>query len=129
MEAALHRGKVAVLAERFDGIDALAGDAGRKREAGQARLVVDQHGAGAALAAVAAGFCSGQADDFPQIVQQQQIVGHRVHARAAVERELENACQWAGHVPLPIPIFGTPFKSGVAHAGARAVDAAPVSQD
>src|SRR5215472_1554783 len=65
VEPALHRRKPTVLAERFDRVDALTVHAGREREARQSRLVVDQHGAGAALAAVAAGFCSSEADDFP----------------------------------------------------------------
>jgi hypothetical protein len=80
-------------------------------------LVIHQHGAGAAFAAVAAGFCSSQADDFPQIIQQQQIVGHRVHARAAVERELENACQGEGHVPFQYQ-YSAPHSNRV--SGARA---------
>ena len=91
MEPALHCRKAPVLPERFDGVHTLAMDATREREARQPRLVVDQHGASAALAAVAARFCSSEADDFPQIVQQQQIVGHRIHARETVERKLENA--------------------------------------
>ena len=44
-----------------------------------------------ALAAVATSFCSSETDDFPQIVQQQQIIGHRIDAAAAVENKLENA--------------------------------------
>ena len=46
----------------------------------------------AAVAAVAAGFCSSEADDFPQIVQEQQVIGHRIDAPAPVEREFDNAC-------------------------------------
>src|SRR5262249_9735302 len=61
VEPALHRRKPAVLAERFDGVDALTVHGRREREARQSRFVVDQHGAGAAFAAVAAGFCSSEA--------------------------------------------------------------------
>src|SRR6516225_9682898 len=77
-----------------------------KREARQSRLVVDEYGAGAALAAVAAGFCSSEPDDFPQIVQQQQIIGHRIDAAAAVENKLENAA----HACRSNTTFGTSFK-------------------
>ena len=91
MKAALHGGELAVGAERFDGVDAPACGGRREREAGQARLIVDQYGASAAFAAVTAGFRSGQPDDFPQIIQQQHVVGNRVGAGAAIERELKNA--------------------------------------
>src|SRR5215470_54923 len=106
VEPALHRRKPAVLAERFDGVDALTVHGRREREARQSRLVVDEHGAGAALAAVTTSFCSSESDDFPQIVQQQQIIGHRVDAAAAVENKLENA----GHACRSNTTFGTPFK-------------------
>src|SRR5580700_4661669 len=45
----------------------------------------------AALAAVASRFRSSEADLFPQIIQQQNVVGNRVGAGAAVERKLQNA--------------------------------------
>src|SRR6516164_383619 len=102
----LRRRKPAVLAERFDRVDALTVHAGSERETRQSRLVVDQHGARAALAAVAAGFCSSEADDFPQIVQQQQVIGHRIDAAAAVEDKLENAA----HACRSNTTFGTSFK-------------------
>src|SRR5262249_44786596 len=91
VEPALHCGKTSFLAERFDGVDALPVHASGQREAGQPWPVIDEHRASAALAAVAAGFCSSEADDFPQIIQQQQIIWHRVDAAAAVENKLENA--------------------------------------
>src|SRR5262249_24080716 len=53
VEPALHRRKPAVLAEGFDGVDALSVHGRREREARQSRFVVDQPGAGAAFAAVA----------------------------------------------------------------------------
>ena len=68
-----------------------------EREAGQPRLVVDQHRTGAAFAAIAAGLCAGETDYFPQIVQQQQVVGRRIGARPAVKGEFEEAC----HVWFP----------------------------
>jgi hypothetical protein len=60
----------------------------------------------AAFTAITTGFRSGQANDFPQIVQQQQIIGHRIDAAAAVENELKNA----GHACRSNTTFGTPFK-------------------
>ena len=91
VEAALHRRKAPILSERFHRVDALTIHAGRKRETRQTRLIIDQHGAGTALAAVAAGFCSSEADNFPQIIQQQQIVRHRIDAATAIQNKLENA--------------------------------------
>ena len=85
MEAALHGGELAVMAERLDGIDALALDGGRERQAVQSGFVVDQHRAGTALAAVAAGLGAGKADLLPQVIEQQNIVGDRIGAIAAVQ--------------------------------------------
>src|SRR5262249_2424271 len=50
----------------------------------------DQDRAGAALAAVAAGLGAGEPDHLPQVVEQQQVVGNRVDAPAAVQVELED---------------------------------------
>src|SRR4029077_2783481 len=114
VEAALHGGEVAVGHERFDGVDAAAVDCGGERQARQPRRIVDQHGAGAALAAVAARFRSGQSDVFPQIIQQQNVVGNRVGAGAAVERELQNArhgvLRWLFYVPRFNSKNAGPFK-------------------
>ncbi len=85
-------------AQRLDGVDALAGDCCRQRQARQRGLVVDQHRAGAALAAVAPGLGAGQADGLAQVVEQQPVVGDRVGAPAPVQRELENTC----HGPFPL---------------------------
>src|SRR5690349_10277482 len=91
VKSTLHGRQMAILGERLDRVDAAAFDAHRKRQAGQAWRVIDQHRAGAAFAAVAAGFRSGHPDYFPQIVQQQKIIGNRVVPRAAIERKLKNA--------------------------------------
>ena len=90
MEPALHR-RQAASGKRFDGVDAVAVDHCRERQTRQPRLIVNQHRAGAALATVAARFRAGQADDFPQIVQQQHVIRYRIAACAAVERQLKNA--------------------------------------
>jgi len=83
MEATLDRGEAPTPGERLDRIDPGALDACRKREAREPRHVVDEHRAGAAFAAVASGFGSGQPDHFPQIIEQQQVVRDRIDPRAA----------------------------------------------
>src|SRR6185312_10422015 len=85
VEAALHGGELPFVAERFDGIDALALDGRCERQAGERRFVVDQDRAGAAFAAVAAGLGAGEADLFAQVIEQQNIVGDRVGAVAPVQ--------------------------------------------
>jgi hypothetical protein len=70
VKAALHRREPAAAHERFDRIDAPAVDARSQCQTRKARLIVDQNSASATLAAIATGFRSGQADEFPQIVQQ-----------------------------------------------------------
>ncbi len=93
VEAALHRRQLPVAPERLDGVDALARDRRRQRQAGQRRLVVDQHRAGAAFAAVAAGLGAGQAQLLAQEIEQQHVVRHRLAAVAAVERERKQPAQ------------------------------------
>ena len=56
-----------------------------QRDAGQPRLVVDQHRAGAALAAVAALLGAGQLQVIAQHLEQQRVVGHRHLVGAAVD--------------------------------------------
>ena len=85
MEAALHGGELAVLRRATRRFDALALHGRREREAGQRRLVVDQHRAGAAFAAVAAGLGAGEPDLFAQVIEQQNVVGDRVGAVTAIE--------------------------------------------
>ncbi len=65
------------------------------------RLVVDQHRAGAAFAAVAAGLGAGQADLLAQVVEQQDIVGDRIGAVAPVEP----AFKQPGQTFLPLCLF------------------------
>jgi len=93
MEAALNGGELPVVPERLDGIDALARDSRGDREAGERRPVVDQHGTGAAFAAVAAGLGAGEADLFAQEIEQQNVVRNRVGAVTPIERELKNPGQ------------------------------------
>ena len=93
VEAALHGGKLPVVPERLDGVDAPALHGRRQREAGQHRLVVDQHRAGAAFAAVAAGLGAGKPDLLAQVIEQQDIVGDRVGAVTPIERALKQPGQ------------------------------------
>ena len=44
----------------------------------------------AAVAAIAARFCSSQPDDLPQIIQKQEIVRDRVHSRTAVDCQIDD---------------------------------------
>src|SRR5262249_9377895 len=77
----------------------------------------DQHRAGPALPAIAAGLGAGEGRAFAQVVEQQSIVRDGIHARTAVERQLEDArlCRrFSGHVgghgmsfPLPAIIART----------------------
>jgi ABC-type glutathione transport system ATPase component len=60
VESLLQGRKLAVLGLRFDGLDIAALDRGGEGAAGQARPAVDQHRAGAALAAVAALLGAGE---------------------------------------------------------------------
>src|SRR5262249_9761086 len=68
MKATLHRGKAAVLAERFNRVYASPGHRRREREARKPRPIIDEHRAGAAFTPVATGFGPGQPDHFPQII-------------------------------------------------------------
>src|SRR5262249_371744 len=88
--AALHRGEAAVAVERFHGVDAPPLHAGRQGQAGEPRPVVDQHRAGAALAAVTTGLGAGEPDDLAQVIEQQQVVGNRVDPPAAVQDRFQN---------------------------------------
>jgi hypothetical protein len=66
----VHSREPAAAHQRFDRIDASPLNARGQSQTGKARLIVNQNRASAALAAIATGFRSGQADEFPQIVQQ-----------------------------------------------------------
>jgi hypothetical protein len=61
----------------------------RQRAAGQARLAVDQHGAGAAFAAVATLLGAGESERIAQVVDQQCVLGHGVFARPAIDGQSE----------------------------------------
>ena len=91
MKSALYGGQAPVADKQLNRVDALSVYGRRKREACQPQLIVNQHTASTALAAVAARFRSGQTSDFPQIIQQQDVIRNRIAACAAVERDLENA--------------------------------------
>ena len=72
-----------------------------KRQARQDLAIIDQHGAGAAFAAVASGLRAGESHHLAQIVEQQQVVGHRIDPPAVVERELEQSGHQASR-PLSV---------------------------
>ena len=69
----------------LDRLDRLVLHGGGQRQAGEPRLAVDQHRAGAAFAAVAAGLGAGEADFLAQVIEQQNIVGDRVGTVAPVQ--------------------------------------------
>src|SRR5262245_52088923 len=98
VKATLHGGQLPVVAERFDRVDPLALHGRRQREAREHRLVVNQHRAGAALAAVAPGFSAGQSDLLAQVIEQQNIIGDRIGAVAAIE----SAFKQTGHAFRPL---------------------------
>ena len=94
-------------------------DGRRQRQAGQRAAVVDQHRAGAAFAAVAAGLGAGQAHFLAQIIEQQHIVGDRVGAVAAVERELKQPGQ--EFLPLQSALRCAPFHCSYSRNGADTI--------
>src|SRR4029077_842354 len=98
-------------------------------QTGKARLIVDQNSASATLAAIATGFRSGQADEFPQIVQQQDAFRYTVAACAAVERESENARHTAPIQRFPRSVFCCADSISVAAIRFKPVIAANVHRD
>ena len=85
MKRRLQRAHAAVVGETLDRLDAPAGAARDERDAREPRLSVDQHRARATLAAVAAALRAGEARVLAQVVEQQQRIGDRVLAEAAVD--------------------------------------------
>jgi cytochrome c551/c552 len=81
--------QIALRGQALDGFDVAAGDAMGQRAAGQAWHPIDQHGAGPALAAVAALLGPGQTEDIAQVVDEQRVIGNRVLARLPVHLYLE----------------------------------------
>ncbi len=69
-ELALQFGKLAAVGHAFDGVDGLAGNLRREREAAARRPAVDQHRAGSADAVLAAEMCAGQLKLVTQEVRQ-----------------------------------------------------------
>jgi len=89
VEGALQARDVALGGEAFDRLDAAPGDAVRQRAAGQSGLVVDQHGAGAAFAAVATLLGAGEAQAVAQVVEQQCVFRDGFLAPAPVDPETQ----------------------------------------
>src|SRR5919201_21881 len=71
-EGLLHRMQLAILRQAFDGGDGPPFDLDSEQRAGLDRPAVEQDGAGAALAGVAAHVRSGQAEDVAQEMDEQQ---------------------------------------------------------
>ena len=69
-EGGLHRMQLVAIGEALDGQDVGAVKADRQRQAGIDAPAVDQHGAGAALAAVAALLGAGEVEPLAQQVEQ-----------------------------------------------------------
>ncbi len=83
-EGGLHRMKVVAMGEALDGDDLCAVETHREGETGIDPLPVHEHGAGAALPAVAALLGSGQVEALAQEVKQRyaRVVEHNVPALA-----------------------------------------------
>jgi hypothetical protein len=79
------------LAECLDGRHGLAFASHREGEAGELGSTIDQHGAGAALAAVTTALGAVEPGLFAQVIESQQRVGHRIFAGAAVKNEGQKA--------------------------------------
>src|SRR5262245_24549431 len=75
--------------EAFDGLDAAALALDRQHEAGELRLAVEQHGAGAALAELAAVLGAGEREVLAQDLEQRLVRGEgRLH-RLAVDAQIQ----------------------------------------
>ena len=66
---------------------------GYQSQAGEHRSVIDQHGTGAAFAAIATCLGAGQADFLTQKIEQQNVIGDRISAVTPIERELKQPGQ------------------------------------
>src|SRR5690242_12293408 len=103
VEAALYSRELPVGSKRLDRVDALAVDSCCQRQARQRRAVLDQHRASPAFAAVASGFGAGEPYFFAQVIEQQNIVGNRIGAIAAVESAFKQPGQ--PFLPLKARVF------------------------
>ena len=93
-----------------------------------------REGKGAAFATVATGFSAGQADHFPQIIQEQNVVGDGIGADAAVERKLQNArrhdlCLRLRLVRIADSIAITPKPFKPCHRHGRSLDGGSLSRE
>ncbi len=82
----------------LDRLDAAAGDARGERDAGEARLAVDEHRARAAFTPVAPLFRAGEADGAAQVVDEERVIGDRVLALATVDGDLQQPLR---HIMFP----------------------------
>ena len=91
MKSTLQAMQPTAVREPLDGLHGAAVATDRKRNAGWHRLAVEEHGAGAALAAVTAGLGSRETDGLAQVVNEQLILGDRVLAPAPIEPQAQDA--------------------------------------
>ena len=95
VEGALQRAQCSLPVLALDRLDGAAFAARREREAGKPRLAVDEHGAGAAFAAVAAALRAGEAEALAQVIDEQERVLDQLLARAAVDIQRDALAQVA----------------------------------
>src|SRR3974390_1281827 len=91
VEGLLQPVRPALLGETFDRLDLAAFATHGERYARWYGFTVDQHGAGAAFTAVAAGLGAGEMRDLAQVIDEQRLVGDGVLAPAAVHADAEQA--------------------------------------
>ena len=85
VESALQPVQPALRRQPFDRLDGPSLAPDRKHDTRGHGLIVDQHGAGATFAAIAAGLGPRQADDIAQILDQQLVFGNGILAPSTVE--------------------------------------------
>jgi hypothetical protein len=101
--------------ETLDGLDVAPFASHRERDAGWDRLAVDQHCAGAALAAVTAGLDAGETGNMAKIVDQQQILRDGILMLTPIDRQPQHpllcprSCRLCSHKcvsPTTAPTLG-----------------------
>ena len=89
-EGRLQVGKLAALRQAFDGVDRPAGDLGRQRETASNRAAVEEHGARATDAVLAAEMRSGQFEVLAQEIGQMLARLRPPFQRLSVEDRLDD---------------------------------------
>src|SRR6202043_4061194 len=112
-ELGLQPCQLAAFGQAFDGVDSFAGNLRREREAAPRRAAVDQHGAGAADAVLAAEMRAGQLHLLAQKVGEMLARFYAAPQRPAVQGRLDRDLVLAEEIVAGIV-------DGIGHAGARA---------